>query len=84
VDDFKFINEWVLACCILHNTCLRFGDEWEDDLEDEVEAELPDFVVPPPTRTTAAASLRARVQNHLLDWFNSIAGGDDMDVDGDA
>jgi hypothetical protein len=35
VKDLKLINEWCLACCILHNMAIDQRDTWDDDYMDD-------------------------------------------------
>ncbi len=35
-DDFKFVNQWIVACLVLHNWTIRLQDLWEiEDQNDE-------------------------------------------------
>ena len=70
LEDFTAVNEWILACIILHNLLIKLNDIWDDDEDgeddDDLEGEGNDEGV-----DVDNTNLRARVQTKLLEWFHN-------------
>ena len=38
IEAFEEVNEWILACLVLHNLLIDLNDDWEDnELKEEAE-----------------------------------------------
>ena len=69
LKDPKDSANIIESAVILHNLCIRFGDNVEDFIEDEDEAAVDDLPLPEPERRGTAAEFRERRRNQLLMSF---------------
>ena len=69
-NDLERINEWILACIILHNVLISFKDVWEyDDAEDlDGDAHFAINAVPLQSAAEFRSSIKEVVLNHI--YFN--------------
>lgn len=65
-SDFIVVNSHILACVLVHNTCLHLQDQWEDEVEqqdDEVDGPVggePQLTGPDPRRPVSDAAKKPR------------------------
>ena len=72
IEAFEEVNEWILACLVLHNLLIDLNDDWEDDeLEDEAEEHADLGVNAANENENDNINLRIRVQTELLQWFHA-------------
>ncbi len=61
-EDFNRLNQWIEACCILHNLTMQCNDEWE---ENEPEGGMPEGIVGV-NDPLSGVQLRERIQRFVL------------------
>jgi len=65
--DFTRVMEWVVACAVIHNICIRLGDIAPHDAAADAAANVGDESLAP--LPPAAGAARSRVQQHVLHFM---------------
>ena len=63
IEDTVKVNQWIVACLILHNMVLKFNDDWEEEIAEEEEniEETEDLV------EENGEALRERIKRNVLE-----------------